>query len=124
MAREGIDLSGLEEVDLDNLYRQETVTDLQSASIQILVPIKRDGTEDPGRQRKFVASTNLMTPGGALPLQTELEGATLEEAVKDLPRAVEKGVEDLMKRVQEAERERASGIVVPGQRPTSSLQLP
>ena len=37
------------EVDVANLYREETVTDLRVATLRCLTPIKPDGSEDASR---------------------------------------------------------------------------
>ena len=51
-------------VDRDNLYREEGITDLKTASIRRLIPIKADGSTDASRTAIFVGSTQLMTPEG------------------------------------------------------------
>ena len=40
-----------------NLYREETYTDRQVGSLQILTPVKKDGSTDFSRQRLFVGQT-------------------------------------------------------------------
>ena len=60
-------------VDKKNLYREESITDLKVASIRRLVPVKPDGTEDPARQTIFIGQTQLMSPEGPLPIQSELD---------------------------------------------------
>ena len=75
--REQIDFT----VDGSNLYREDSITDLNVASIRKLVPIKPDGTEDDSRETMFFGHTQLMSPQGPLPLNAPLEASNLEEAM-------------------------------------------
>ncbi len=102
-------------VDRDNLYREETLTDLRAAQIRRLVPVKSDGSVDPGRPELFLGETQIMSPQGPLPIQAKLPGATLDEAMDAFPAAMEKAVQDLVKQAEEMRRQEASRIVVPGQ---------
>lgn len=103
------------QMDVSNLWREEMYTDLKTGSIRKLVPVKADGSPDEGRDAAFLASTQVMTPAGALPLSGEIEGAkTLDEAVAGFSTAVRKALEDLRTEMAALQRERASQIVVPG----------
>ena len=103
------------QMDGANLYREETYTDLKAGSLRKLVPVKADGTEDPSRPAIFTAATQVMTPGGVLPLSGEVEGAqTLEEAVAKFPAAIKQAIGVLREEMEAMQRERASQIVVPG----------
>jgi hypothetical protein len=99
-------------VDIDNLYREEGVTDLKVASIRRLVPIRRDGADDPDRDAIFMGHTQLMTPSGPLPLQCPLNARTLEEAVKEFPEAMRETVDQLIDEAKKAQFD-SSRIVVP-----------
>ena len=55
-------------IDQNNLYREESITDLKVGSIRRLLPIKADGTDDPGRAPIFMGHSQVMTPEGPLPL--------------------------------------------------------
>lgn len=102
-------------MDADALWREETYTDLRLGTIRRLVPVKADGSEDPGREARFTAVAQVMTPGGPLPLSGAIEGAkTLAEAVERFPEAVRQAVEDLREEMAALQRERAKQIVVPG----------
>ena len=46
-------------VDQNNLYREESFTDLKVASIRRLTPIKADGSDDSSRPALFVGETTL-----------------------------------------------------------------
>jgi hypothetical protein len=102
-------------INANNLFREESFTDLSFATIRRLTPIKTDGSEDETRQTLFVGMTQLMTPGGAIPVQGIIEGAkNLAEAAEKLPAAIEKTVEQMIAEAKELQRQEASKIVVPG----------
>lgn len=104
---------GEDRVNLDNLYRQETFTDLGMGTIQCLRPVTAEGADDPSRQPIFMGTAQIMTPGGVLPVQAEIEAGSLREACERFPDAVKQAVDDLVKQAREYERERAGGIVIP-----------
>lgn len=111
MATEDMAVEG--KVDLNNLYRQETYTDLGFGSIQCLHPITADGTDDAGRAKVFMGSAQIMTPHGPIPVQCEINAVTLREACEAFPDAIKKSVQDLVQQAREFERERQGGIVIP-----------
>lgn len=100
-------------VDVNNLYREENYTDLKVASIRKLVPIKPDGSDDTDRDAVFMAQTHIMSQMGPVPVNCELEGKTLEEAIEKFPEAVQKAVNDLIEEAKEMQRQQANKIVVP-----------
>ena len=102
-------------VDTDNLYREESITDLQAATIRRLVPIKLDGSADPSRPERYIGDTTLMTQMGPIPVQFPLEASSLAEAFAKFPEGVGEAIERLNERAREMAREEASRIVVPGQ---------
>ena len=106
-------------VDQDNLYREETFTDLKVASIRRLTPIRPDGSDDTERPVMFVGETTLMSARGPLPINCPIEATTLAEAMDAFPQAVQAAVERLMEEAREMQRQEASRIVVPGQGPAS-----
>ena len=101
------------QVDAANLYREESITDLKVASLRKLVPIKLDGSDDPGRAVSFLAQTHVMSQAGPLPVNAQLEANTLEDAIKEFPGAVKKAVEEMINEVKEYQRQQAGKIVVP-----------
>ncbi len=105
------------EVDKNNLYREEIVTDLKVASIRMLTPIKLDGSPDESREPIFTGQTTLMSAAGPLPVQCPLDATTLEEATAQFPEAVKQAVERLVDEAREMQRREASRIVVPGEAP-------
>ncbi|MEW6076829.1 MAG: cytoplasmic protein [Thermodesulfobacteriota bacterium] len=105
------------EVDCGNLYREESLTDLKVAVIRKLVPIKTDGSDDTARASVFVGHSQVMSPEGPIPLQAELPGNTLEEAMKAFPRAMEQAMEEMVEHIRQLQREQQrqeSRIITPG----------
>lgn len=107
-------------VDRNNLYREVMFTDLKVASIKKLVPIHPDGSDDKSRPTVFIGETQLMTPGGPLPIHAHLEADTLEKAMDNFPRAMERSFREMvatlqrMQQEQEKEERDGSRIIVPG----------
>jgi hypothetical protein len=104
-------------VDTSNLYREEIFTDLRVASIRKLIPINVDGSPDESRPTIFTGQTTLMSAAGPLPVQTQIEAVSLEEAAAKFPEAIREAVERLMEEAREIQRREASRIVVPGEVP-------
>ncbi len=104
-------------VDVDNLYREESYTDLRAASVRVLVPVKLDGSVDPSRPTHYIGDTTLMTQMGPLPVQFPLEAENLADALAKFPEGVREAIERLQERAKEMAREEASRIVVPGKGP-------
>ncbi len=109
-------------VDKDNLYREESFTDLKVGSIRRLVPVKPDGTDDPGRTPIFVGHTQLMSQDGPLPIQSKLVANTLEEAIDVFPGTMKQALNELVERVQKMQQQQQqqgrqnddSRIIIPG----------
>ena len=110
--REAIPLQELE-VDRDNLYREDVYTDLRIATIRVLTPVRADGSTDSGRPTLFMGQTQILSNAGPLPVSCPLEAATLEEAIRRFPRAVNEAVERLVEEAREIQRREVSRIVVP-----------
>jgi len=107
-------------VDKNNLYKEESITDLKTASIRCLTPINIDGTIDESRGKIFTGHTQLMSPQGPLPLQARLEATTMAEAIDSFPAAMEKEMAEMIEnaRRMQQEQERAdqqkdSGLILP-----------
>ncbi len=100
----------------DNLYKEESFTDLTYATIRRLTPVKIDGSIDENREPVFAGMAQLMSPNGPIPVQCVIEGATtLSEAVAKLPDAIEKSVQTMIAEAEEMQRKESSRIVIPGQ---------
>jgi hypothetical protein len=101
-------------MDQDNLYLEESFTDLKAGSIRRLTPVMPDGLPDKKRKIFFMAQTQLMTQAGLLPIQCEIEAQTLKEAMEKFPAAVNEAVGKLVERANEMRRQESSRIIVPG----------
>ena len=99
----------------DNLYREETFTDRETGSIRKLVPVNAAGDDDSGRAAIYMGSAQMMTPMGPIPLNFEIEAASLGEAAEKFTDAASVARQETLKELQELRREQASQIVVPGQ---------
>ena len=110
-------------MDANALTREEVFTDNRVGTIRKMTPVTTDGETDASRPVQFVGSTQIMTPGGALPLSFAIETDTLEGAVAAFGHAAQQAVERTMEELKELQRQQASSIVVPG-RDNSKIQLP
>ncbi len=102
-------------VDADGLYQEETFTDRRVGSIQRLSPVTREGQPDTSRAVVYLGHTQVMTPVGALPLNFELDAASLDEALAAFPAAAHVALEQTMEQLQEMQRDQASRIMTPDQ---------
>ena len=106
------------QVDKENLFREETITDLKIATIRKLVPIKADGSDDMDRDIIFIGTTQLSTPQGPIPMQALLKVNTFEDAMDAFPEAMEaetqKVVENFRKMHEQQKKAQDSRIIVPG----------
>jgi len=110
-------------MDAAALTREEVYTDSRVGTIRKLIPVNLDGEPDSTRPIQFIGATQIMTPGGALPLSFEIETETLEGAVAGFGDAARQAVERTMEELKEMQRQQASSIVVPG-RENNKIQMP
>jgi len=105
----------LPEIKLDpqSLYREELFTDRRAGTIRRLTPVTVNGDTDASRPTLFSGQTQLLTPGGVLPLVFEIEAANLDEALQRFPDAVKVALDEAIEEAREMRREAASRIVVP-----------
>jgi hypothetical protein len=105
----------LPEIKLDatSLYREEIFTDRRAGTLRRMTPVKVDGSVDEARAVLFSGQTQLLTPGGVLPLGFDIEAATLEEALDRFPEAVKQALDEAIEEAREMRREQSSRIVVP-----------
>lgn len=108
-------------VDITNLFREETYSDLHAASVRVLTPVNTDGSVDPTRARHYIGDTTLMTQMGPIPVQFEIPAETLQQAFAQFPEGVREAIERLNERAKEMAREEASRIVVPGKLPGAGI---
>ena len=116
MAENQIDFT----VNKDNLYKEENITDLKTASVRCLTPIKLDGSIDESRDKIFVGHTQLMSPQGPVPIQARLNATTLEEALDRFPAAMQNEMAQMIEQakkmqqeMEKAEQEEKSNLILP-----------
>ena len=106
-------------LDTENLYREESYTDLKAGAIRRLVPVNPDGTNDGGRTEIFVGTTQLMTPEGPLPVQARLMANNFQEALQAFPAAMRQATSEMIAQLEELQKKMQqkddSRIIVPGQ---------
>ena len=106
--------SGNIALDSESMFREESYTDLRVGSIRKYVPVTAEGSDDTSRNTFYQGNASLMTPGGALPLNFELEADSLKQAIAVFPEASEKAAEEMIKELREMQREQSNRIQVPG----------
>lgn len=116
-------------MDVNNLYREEIVTDRRVGTLRMMTPIKGDGSLDEKREVIFMGEAQIMTQAGPMPINFEIEAKSLTEAVDQFAEAAQQGVEKTVRELQELRRQQSSSIVVPGSSGMggglgSKLQLP
>ncbi len=111
-------------LDASSLVKEEVYSDQQVGSIRVLTPILVSGGIDSSREVSYFGQTQVMTPGGALPLNFELKVSSMAEAIEAFGDAAKESMQQTMKEIQDYQREQASKIVVPGQNPGSQIQMP
>ena len=110
-------------MDASSLTREDVFTDSKIGSIRRMTPVTLEGDVDSSREVQYVGSTQIMTPGGALPLSFLIETDSLAGAVKGFGAAASVAVENAMEELKEMQRQQASKIVVPGG-DNSKIQIP
>lgn len=108
-------------MDTKSLFREETFTDLRVGSIRRLQPVTADGSPDASRPVRFIGQTQLMSQMGPLPVQCEIEAATLQEAIDKFPEAIKVAVDELVAEARELQRREMSRIVAPTAEVTSKI---
>ena len=102
-------------LDTTALVQEETFTDGKVGAIRRMTPVQTDGTRDDSRPVTYSGQTQVMTQGGALPLSFEIEADSLEQAVELFAESANQALEDMVRRIEEMQREQATSIVTPGQ---------
>ncbi len=100
-------------IDQDNLYHEETFTDLKVGWIRRLTPVTPDGNRDKNRESLFIGQTQLVTPQGPIPIQCQIQAKTLPEAMKKFPEAMELAINNVIERAKEMQRQSTSRIITP-----------
>ncbi len=106
-------------LDTQNLYREESYTDLKAGAIRRLIPVKTDGTDDSAKAEIFVGTTQLLTPEGPLPVQARLMANNFQEALQVFPGAMRQATHEMIAQLEEMQKKykqkEDSRIIVPGQ---------
>jgi hypothetical protein len=100
-------------MDAAALYREEIYTDRAAATLRALVPVTKDGAQDPGRPTLYIGEAQILTNMGPLPINFEIDARTLADAVAKYGEAAKKGVESAMRELQELRRQQSSSLVIP-----------
>ncbi len=113
------------EFDADNLYREETFTDLRMGSIRRLTPVTAAGEDDPSREVIFQGQAAMMTPAGQLPLNFEIEAGTIADAAAAFGQQVQAEAQRVMEELRDLQRkqELASPIIQTPGGPGGGLKL-
>lgn len=101
------------QMDADSMYLEETFTDRRVGAIRRLTPVKRDGSVDPSRPALFIGQAEIMTNMGPVPINFEIEGTSLDEAIAGFSVAATAAIERTVQQIQEMRRQAASQLVVP-----------
>ncbi|MEJ8568103.1 hypothetical protein [Elongatibacter sediminis] len=97
----------------DDMYREDVFTDNAVGTLRRLTPVTPEGDDDASRSTRFVGSTQVLTNAGPLPLNFEVPGTSLAEAIANFSVAAQESFERTMEELREYQREQASSIVVP-----------
>ena len=101
------------QMDAAGLYLEETFTDRKVGAIRRLTPVKSDGTTDAARPILFIGQAEIMTNMGPVPINFEIEGQTLADAIAGFGPAAAAAIERTVQQIQEMRRQAASQLVVP-----------
>jgi hypothetical protein len=101
------------QMDADGLYQEDNFTDRRVGAIRRLTPVLPDGSVDPARPVLFVGQAEIMTNMGPVPINFEIDGPTLAEAVNGFAPAAQVAIERTVQQIQDMRRQQASQLVVP-----------
>lgn len=100
-------------MDAQALYREDVYTDRKVGTIRQLMPVKSDGTNDPGRKVLYIGEAQILTAAGPLPINFDIPAQGLAEAVAKFGEAAKLAVERTVQELQELRRQQSSSIVIP-----------
>jgi hypothetical protein len=104
-------------MDPTSLHREEVYTDRRIGTIRVLTPVTSAGAPDLGRPILYVGETQLLTPGGLLPLSFEIDATSLADALEKFGAGANDAVERTRREIEQLRREAASSIIVPDRMP-------
>ena len=100
-------------IDQNNLYHEETFTDLKVGWIRRLTPVTPDGNRDKRRDSLFIGQTQLVSPQGPIPIQCQIPAKTLPEAMKKFPEYMEMTMKQVLEQALEMKRQAETRIIRP-----------
>jgi hypothetical protein len=101
------------QMDAAALYREEMFTDRKVGAIRRLTPVTSDGSADATRPVLYIGQAEIMTNMGPVPINFEIEGKSLGDAVDGFASAAAVAIERTVQQIQEMRRQAASQLVVP-----------
>jgi hypothetical protein len=104
-------------MDAASLYREEVFTDRKIGTIRVLTPVTPTGATDATRAVLYAGETQLLTPGGLLPLVFEIDATSLADAVNRFSEGASEALERTRREIEQLRREAASSIIVPDRMP-------
>lgn len=100
-------------MDDKGLYLEEVFTDRKVGTIRRLTPVDALGAPDHSRPTLYIGQAEIMTNMGPVPINFDIPGATLGEAVAGFAPAATAAIEQTVRQIQELRRQQASQLVVP-----------
>jgi hypothetical protein len=100
-------------MDAAEMYLEEVFTDRKVGGIRRLTPVKSDGSVDTARPVLFLGQAEIMTNMGPVPINFEIEGKTLDQAIAGFSVAATAAIERTIQQIQDMRRQAASQLVVP-----------
>ena len=100
-------------MDVAALYHEEVFTDRRVGAIRRLTPVTAEGGVDASRPTLFLGQAEIMTNMGPVPINFEIEGQTLADAIAGFGPAAAAAIERTVQQIQEMRRQAASQLVVP-----------
>ncbi|MET0988163.1 MAG: hypothetical protein ABW034_22420 [Steroidobacteraceae bacterium] len=101
------------DMDASGMYLEEMFTDRKVGALRRLTPVTATGEKDSKRPTLFIGQAEIMTNMGPVPINFEIEGETLDQAVAGFGKAAAEAIERTVQQIQEMRRQQASQLVVP-----------
>jgi hypothetical protein len=108
-------------MDPTSLYREDVYTDRKIGTLRVLTPVTASGGQDSARAVLYVGETQLLTPGGLLPLAFEIPATSLSDAIDKFAAGANEAIERTRREIEQLRREAASSIIVPDRMPPGGL---
>ncbi len=100
-------------MDENTLYLEEVFTDRKVGMIRRLTPVLPSGGADASRPVLYIGQAEIMTSMGPVPINFDLPGETLGQAIASFGVAATAAIEQTVRQIQEMRRQQASQLVVP-----------